>query len=49
MEHKSSESRAKISVLARVEMGTQAGGQNRVILKSHIHQEVYDKLDGEGL
>jgi len=49
MELKSSESRAKISVVARIEMGPQAGCQNRVILKTHIHQEIYDKLDGEGL
>jgi len=49
MTYKSSASRAKTSVAARVEMGSQAGGQNRVMPKTHIPQEIYDKLHGEDL
>ena len=47
--YKSGEFRAETSVAARVELSSQAGGQNCFMPKTLIPHEIYDKLNGGGL
>ena len=49
MMHKSGAFSAETSVAARVELSSQAGGQNFFMPKTLIPHEINDKLNGGGL